>query len=720
MKRYGGRRVVAIMTMAFPAAALAQSPAGSEVELPVITVEGQVESEIDASVAAAGPVDGYVATTTATGSKTPLPLSRIPQSVSVVGRQELEDRGVVTKVDEALRYTPGVTAEPYGSDPDTDWLYIRGFQATQTGVFLDGLTLFSYGFGGFQVDAFMLERTEVLRGPASALYGGSNPGGIVNMVSRRPVDVPFGYVEAGVNNFGNVFTGVDVGAPLGEDGVWSYRLTAKAAGGDNYTDYSNDKRGFVLPQITYSPDDRTRITAYALVSALDQVHTSNGFLPYEGTVVDAGFGRIDRKAFFGEPDIDDGHYEQYMVGYEASHALENGWTLTSNGRFGHLYKHEQGPYPYGYVGGVATPPDYLLNRIGFEATSHVNAFAMDNRAQRTFTTGVAEHDFVAGLDYKYYQLDHVQACCGATPISAVDPVYGVPQGANFVYLDQDLTQQQTGLYAQDQIAVGKWIATVNARYDYVSTDSDATVGTSYDSTDSAVSGRAGLAYEMDNGVTPYISAATFFNPVIGVNPDMGAFEPEDGVQYEAGVKYQPDFVDGLFTAAVFQLTKDNVVTAIPGTFLQDQLGQVRSTGVELEGKVNVNENLSLVSGYTYVDLEITEDPDSNLVGNTPFLVPNSTASLWADYTITQGTLSGLGFGAGVRYVGKSWADNENLYRVPSATVFDAAVRYRINDWQASLNVSNLADKEYVRGCGGYNVCGYGDPRTITFKISKDL
>ena len=171
---------VAMIGLCAAGAAQAES---ADTALAPIVVQGQSVGN-----GAIGPVKGYVAKETTTGSKTDTPLNEVPQAVSVIGRQEMDDRGVVNKVDEALRYTPGVTAAPFGVDADTDWIYIRGFDATQTGVYLDGLQLFTYGFGGFQIDPFMLERVEVLKGPASVLYGGGNAGGIVNYVRKRPTD----------------------------------------------------------------------------------------------------------------------------------------------------------------------------------------------------------------------------------------------------------------------------------------------------------------------------------------------------------------------------------------------------------------------------------------------------------------------------------------------------------------------------------------------------
>jgi len=710
------RASVALLALSTGFPALAQN---ADTALKPIVLQGQASGATDAKGAADAPVKGYVAKASTAGSKTDTPLNEIPQAVSVVGKQEMNDRGVVNKIDEALRYTPGVTAEPFGTDADTDWVYIRGFDATQTGIFLDGLNLFSYGFGGFQLDPFMLERVDVLKGPSSVLYGGGNAGGLVNYVRKRPTDEPYYYTEIGINSNGNAFTGFDVSDKVGNSGTMTYRLTGKIAGGDNYSDFSHDLRGFVMPQVTISPDEATKLTIWGMASGLDQVHVGNGFFPYVGTVVDAPFGKIDRKAFYGEPDIDSGKYAQQMLGAEFEHDFDNGWKVSSNMRYSHLYKHEEGPYLFGYVGGVPTAPDYQLNRIGFEATSRVDSFAIDNRAETEFDLGATDHKLMLGLDYKYYRLDHIQACCGATPISATNPVYGVPQGNNFVYIDQAVTQQQVGAYVQDQIRFGGgWLATLNGRFDFVNTETDDDLASaSYSFDKSAASGRAGLAYEFDNGLTPYVSVGTFFNPTVAVSATPNN-APEEGEQYEVGVKYDPTFIDGSFTLSLFNLNKRNVVVTDPATFLASQIGEVQSRGVELEGKVNLDENWKILGSLAYTDMEVKEDIVPAYIGKRPYLVPDVQASLWLDYTVTQGALEGLSLGAGMRYQGESCADRLNTLKVPGATVFDAAVRYKKDNWEAALNVTNLFDKEYVRGCQGDSTCGYGDVRTITFKLSK--
>lgn len=687
-------------------------------QLQTIVVEGQGAS-------GTGPVKGYVAKASTAGSKTDTPVNEIPQSVSVIGKQELEDRGVVNKVDEALRYTAGVATQTFGTDPDTDWYYIRGFDASQTGVYLDGLNLFAYGFGNFQVDPFMLERVDVLKGPASVLYGGANAGGIVDMVRKRPTDEPYYYTEAGINSNGNAFTGFDISDKVGASETMTYRLTGKVAGGNGYTDFTNDLRGFIMPQLTVSPDEATKFTIWASVSGLDQLHTGNGFLPYEGTVVDRpGIGKISRKFFPGEPDIDTGRYDQQMIGYEFEHEFEGGWKFSSNARYGHLDKYEHYVYPYLYSG----PTE--LQRIGFEGDTTADTLAWDNRVENEFELGGATHKIMAGIDYRYYRIDNVQnSVFGAGypvqpftgSLDVLNPNYGQMQPTPAALYNEIVTMNQVGFYAQDQIRFGDgWLVTLNGRYDYVNTDFNNKLSPSgsFEDSDSAFSGRAGLAYEFDNGLTPYVSAASFFNPLVGRGA-QGPLKPEEGEQYEAGVKYDPTFMDATFTASVFHINKRNNSVSIPVAPFTDQLGEVESKGFELEGKINIDENWKLLGAFSATDVEVTQnDPNPGLIGKTPYVVPDYLASLWVDYSVTEGALEGLSLGGGLRHKGRSWADEANTLRVPDSTVFDAAIRYKKEGWAASLNVTNLFDKEYVESCRTNGACGYGDARTFTFKVSK--
>lgn len=694
---------------------------GGVTALEEIVVQGEGEG-----ASGVGEVEGVVAKKTRTGSKAATDITEIPQSVSVIGREEIDDQGA-QKADEALRYTAGVLAQPFGADSDTNWLFIRGFQATDTGVYLDGLQLFSLGFGGFYIDTFGLERIEVLKGPASVLYGGSNPGGMINYVSKRPTFERHRYAETGVNDAGNAYFGFDVGDVAND--VVSYRINGKVAGGNTYFDYQHGWRGFVSPSITWKPDEQTSLTILANYTHIDENHGGGSFLPYYGTVKDyvvggVNYGRIPRDFNYSEPSIDRYDRRQGSIGYEFEHTFDNDWTVRSNARFAGASIEEVSVYPNGWS--LIDPTE--LARINFGHDTQVRTFLIDNQVEGKVNTGPVEHTILAGLDYKNYNIDQVQSSGLYDPdndnrIDPFDPVYGRPLTPRVSYLDQDLTQQQLGIYAQDQLRFGGgWLVTLNGRYDWVRTEADNRPNyydpnpADFEKTSGAFSGRAGLAYEFANGVTPYVSAATFFNPVLETDRNGQLFDPEEGVQYEAGIKYAPTFIDGLLTLSVFDLTRRNVLTAFPNDpFTKYQTGEVRSRGVELEGKVNVTEDLKLTAALTAYDIDITKDNDPDLIGKTPFIVPEVMASASVDYTFRGDWYDGISVGAGVRYVGSSWADNENTLKVPAATLVDAKVGYERDNWGVDLNVTNLFDEDHVSSCQGSNVCSYGEGRSFKLK-----
>lgn len=686
-------RALALTLAAVPLAGAAHAQSATPaVEIDEIVVQGEGGS-------GTAPVEGYVARVTTSGAKTDLPIEKIPQSVSVMGRDEIDARGA-DKVDEALRYTAGVFSQPFGSDSDTDWLFIRGFQATQSGIYLDGLQSYSYAFGGFLIDSNDLERIETLRGASSVLYGGSNPGGLVNMVSKRPTGERIRKIETGIDDAGYASLGFDIGDRLSD--TVAARVSGRLAGGDGHTDFEENIRGTVSPSVTIDLSDTTELTVLANYTHLDGVHNGGAFLPYVGTVVAAPYGYIDRDANFTEPDIDDYSREQGSLGYELKHEFGNGWTATQATRIAYSDVEEASLYPYAYQ------TSDTLARINFAHHSKTFALNTDNRIEGTVDTGPLEHKLLFGSDYRLFDLDQVQASSLGTPISAPNPVYGSPQPEPVPYIDQTLLQQQLGFYAQDQIAFGDGgLATLNGRYDHVWTEA---VGTpAYSGDDGEWSGRAGLAYAFDNGLTPYASVSTFFAPVLGAN-GSGVFLPESGQQYEVGLKYRPDWIDGLFTLSAFDLTKQNVLTGPWNA--QSQIGEVNSKGVELEAKVNLTENWKLTASATFMDVDITEDADTSIVGNTPYVIPETMASAWLDYTFSTGAFEGFAVGGGLRYVGSSWADNENTLKVPDVLLADAKIGYSRDNWGIDLNVNNIFDTDYVASCQTAFSCGYGEGRVI--------
>ncbi|MCK1275199.1 TonB-dependent siderophore receptor [Bradyrhizobium sp. 61] len=669
-----------------------------------------------------GPVNGYVANLSSSGTKTNTPIMETPQSVSVIGTDQIRDQKP-NKLDEALRYTAGVRAGTFGADTRNDWWLIRGFKSDDIGLFLDGMQLFYTAYASWRIPPSNMERIEVLRGPSAVLYGGSSPSGIVNVISKMPPTEPIRYIETGVNNFGNAYIGFDVGGPIAtqpqdgkQDGKLFYRVVGEVRNGGTQVDFTPDNNYFIAPSFTWKPDADTSFTVLASASKTDT--RGINFLPYQGTVTNAPFGKIPTSFFLGDPSVDKFTREQEMLGYLFERNLTDDLTFRQNARFAHIdltYR--------GYIGnGWDNINTATLGRYNWYAKDTANQANLDNQLEYRFNTGPVRHTMLFGVDLKGYQIDDYQIFnFGTVPsINVFNPAYGVNvplTGApfrNFL-----ITQKQAGTYLQDQMKLGNFTLVLSGRNDWVETtqaarDTGATIASR---DDSKFSGRAGLIYNFDNGIAPYVSYATSYNPVIGLNAANQLFLPETGQQAEIGVKVAPKGFDGYFTASVFDLKRQNVSTTAGTVFLQNQTGEVTSRGIELEAVANATKELKLIGAFTAYHLFNSRDLDPSLVGKTPTNTPELLVSGWADYTFKDGPLAGFGFGGGVRYVGSSWADPANTLEVPAVVLGDLALHYEWQNWRTALNVINVTDKIYVASCSFPTSCFYGDRRRVTASVS---
>lgn len=653
------------------------------------------------------------------GTKTNTPIIETPQSLSVIGSEQIRDQKLVSKFDEVLRYTPGVVGGTFGQDIRNDWILIRGFKAQEESLFLDGLQLFSTSYATWKLQPFNLERVEILRGPSAILYGGSAPGGLVNAVSKLPPAEPIRFIEAGVNNFGNAYTQFDFGGPVAtqpENGKLLYRLVGQVQGGGTQTDFVNDNNYFIAPSLTWMPDADTRFTVFGMASY--NTTRAQNFLPYVGTVTAAPFGRIPTDLFAGDTAVDQFRRQQQTVGYQFEKNLSDNATFRQNARVGHVDVTYTGLYGIGYA---TTPAAANLARGNFIALNDATQLGLDSQFEYRFATGPFSHTALIGLDLKHYAIDDRQGFGPGTNLNLLNPVYGTNTVFNgALYQDGYLTQGQVGLYLQDQIKWNRFTLVLSGRNDWVDQINNNRIGPNQNREDSKFSGRAGLIYNFDSGFAPYVSYATSFNPVVGTNYSTGnLLLPETGEQTEIGLKYQPPGLDARFGIALFDLKRKNALTTDPNNVLfQIQNGEVTSRGIELEAEANITRDLKLVASYTNYDLFVSKDLDPTLIGTVPTNTPREFASLWADYTIREGWLNGLGFGAGVRYIGSSFADTANLLPVPSVVLGDLAVHYEWGKgWRAAVNVLNIADTTYVASCALASSCYYGDRRRVTGSIS---
>jgi iron complex outermembrane recepter protein len=693
--------------------ALEKTQTNGDITLDPLRVQGQGET-------ASSPVDGYVATRSATGSKSDTPIIETPQSISVITADEM-DAQAAGSLAEALRYTPGVTAELFGIDQRGFGIQIRGFDADESSFYRDGLQMRGTSFSAFlPLDTYGAERLEVLRGPASVLYGQNSPGGVINYVSKRPTKEPQHEVELGGGTFDRVEGKFDLSGPINEEGSLLYRVTGLARNSDTQVDFVNDDRYFIAPALTWEGEDTT-LTLLAHYQ-YDNAGWGIQFLPAAGTVRDNPNGRIPRHTFVGEPDFDRYVLDQFSIGYLLEHRFDDVFTVRQNARFSYLDNKADLVYGFGLI------DDRTLFRIGDEGRSELGAVAVDNQLQAKFDTGPVAHTALFGVDFQRYDFSDFGAEYEVDPIDIYDPDYGAELTNKSIYEDSETDQRQIGLYFQEQAKFfDKLVILLGGRYDFARSEIESNLDDSTTtSKDEAFTGRAGLVYLFDNGLAPYFSYSESFEPVLESDAEGKPFKPEKGRQYEVGVKYQPPGTDSFVTLSIFDLVKQNVLTADPADPFGNsvQTGEIRSRGIELEGVASFDSGLDVRAAYTFLDAEITksnvlDDDGEGEDGQQPGRTARHTASLWADYTIPQGDFTGLGFGGGVRYIGSSFGDNFEDLNVSGYVLTDAAIHYEWNDFRFALNGSNIFDKAYVASCFGETQCFYGERRavigTVTFK-----
>lgn len=661
--------------------------------------------------AATGATEGVVADLATTGTKTDTPIEDIPQSVSVVTRERLDRFGADT-ISEAFRYVPGVQGEATGNDTRVDFLRFRGFNDDGNAVFRDGLQLRSTGFGQFFPEMYGVQQVEIARGPASSLFGLANPGGVVNLVTKRPPREAFGEAAVEYGSFDHGEARVDVGGPLGGDD-FSVRLTGLVRESDTQVDFVEDNRSFIAPAFTWRPGDDTTLTVL-LQYQNDDTGSTNQFLPAQGTVESNPNGEIDSQTFTGEPAFDDFDRETYSVGYLFEHHVNDTWTLRQNARFNRLDVESEQIFGGGLQADLRT-----LNRFAFTADAETDGVTIDTQAQADLGTGPIRHRLLFGLDYQDYDFEEIQGFGFADPIDVFDPVFGSPIPDTPTFLDTRTEQEQLGVYVQDQITIDEhWVVTLGGRQDEVDTRTTNRLTDSVtDSSDSEFSGRAGLVRHTAIGLSPYIGYAESFLPTSGTDAAGNPFEPTTGEQTEIGLRYQPPGRNMRVTLAAFDLVRENVRTTDPSNPNFDvQTGEIESRGVEIEAAAEFDSGVRLIAAYTNQDVEITESNDGD-EGNQPAVVPDERLSLWADYTLRSGPLAGLGFGLGVRYKGETFGDNANSFEVDGETLWDAGVDYRWRNLHFALDATNLFDEEYIESCTSGAACFFGARRDIKASVT---
>lgn len=666
-----------------------------------------------------GPVEGYTATRTAAGTKTDTALVEAPRSISVATRQQMDDRSVHS-LDDAVRYMPGITASSYGSDTRADWLRVRGFEPTQ---FLDGLPLPKGVYANPKQETWNLDRLALLRGPASSVYGQTPPGGLLDMVSRRPsaeasseIQLQYGSDNHRQINFAST-------GKIDDAGQFLYGISGVVRDSGTQVDHVDNKRYNIAPSLTWNIGDDTKLTLLSQFTRDDTGITSQ-FLPIQGTKIKSPLGDISHHKNLGDPDWEYYDRTYYALGYAFEHRLNDVWQFKQNLRYTKSDLSFQsltpGSYPFTTVDAEGN-----VGRTSTSVDEDISQFAVDNNFQADFATGEVRHTLLLGLDHQRSNTNYTSIFGDGLQTNVINPIYGQPivrPARSTAFYDYNQKTYQTGLYVQDQMALDQWRLTLGGREDWVHTSTQFINQSDTTNTqrDKKFSGNAALSYVFDNGFVPYLSYAESFQPTTGADAtSTGSLKPTEGKQWELGIKYQPPGSKTLLTAAVYDLTQKNVAvnTFVNNVSVTSQTGEVKVKGLELEAVSDVTDNLKVIAAYTLAKSEVQKGIDK---GNRLQLMPNQQASLWTDYTWHAGVLDGFGIGAGVRYTGNTYGDKANTWlgKADAYTVFDASVHYDLGRLDNSLkgaslavNATNLFDKDYISTCDSF-YCYYGDQRSI--------
>lgn len=662
-----------------------------EAVLPVVTVRAGGERET-----ATGPVRGYVAKRSSSGSKTDTPMREVPQSITVVTRDLIDARGV-SNLAEALEYAPGFTALTYGHDERNDWSIARGIGSTYNSNFRDGLKEESSQYATSKLNTYGVERVEFLRGPASLLFGSNIPGGAVNSITKRPTPDARGELRLRGGQLGRLGIAADVSGPLSQDGSLLYRLVALDEKFDLSTPGATKRERYFAPALTVR---LSRDTEATLLANYQQDRIDGNAYPYSYSA------QIGYPLFAPEKGWDRYHREQWSASLLIDHRFSDTLSLHSRTRHG------------------KNSLDYRINWIdGFISESQVARTAQsiqdegrtwqtDNYLEAQWALGKWVNTTIAGLDISKVRGDMYY---GDVATSSFDLTLGQGIG-NFIepslVPDWVGTRRQTGVYVQNQAKFDEqFVVVTGLRKDrYRENASGEWGGGNGPIRHDKMTGRIGAVWLLSSGLSPYLSYATSFQPQSGATYDRAAFKPTTGRQFEIGVRYEPKGANAQFTAAVFDIKQQNVLTADP--LHQDfsiQRGEVGSQGLELEANVSLSRNIDLTASYSYTDARVTKDTDASVVGRQNGLVPRQKLAAWVDWQPAS-VVQGLSLGLGVRHSSKV-PNHDNTVWVPAVTLVDARLGYRLDNWEFALNARNLMNKQHLVNCS-WGDCYPGDRREV--------
>ncbi|WP_313239835.1 TonB-dependent siderophore receptor [Stutzerimonas kunmingensis] len=675
------------------------------------------EMQVTASAERAdGPVQGYRATRSASATRTDTAIHETPQSISVVPAQVVEDIGA-TRLEDALDYAGGVErGNNFGGQGLTEFL-VRGFSTQE--FYRNGFAV-NRGYPNMP-DASTLERIEVLRGPASMLYGRGDPGGTFNIVSKQPQAERRTVLGSQVNTDGLRRGTLDTTGALDESAAFTYRLNLVAEGSDSFRDHVESERYNIAPVLRWQLSDDT-----ALILEGDYLHNRHpmdrGLTRYPNQA-----GDLSRDRFLGEESAGKLTNQNATTQLRLEHQLDSQWMLRGG------IQYLDGSLDGGAVENNGLAADgRTAGRNYSERWLNWNDLAVQANLEGHFDAAGLAHTLLLGVEFDDFNYDsQIDRSGGATsdfPIDLYDPVYGQPLPAltrTTTYDDENL--KSYAFFLQDQIALTERLtAQVGARLERFEQryENKLTPAGSWDQAHNAVSPRFGLIYDLTEELAVYANTSRSFKPNRGADRSSQAFDPEKGIAHEVGIKYELPEHDLSVTAALFHITKENVLTSDPvDSNYQIAAGEARSRGFDISVAGNITPQWRVIGGYAYVDAEVTESSSASMPAGTRLAnVPRHSFNLLDTYEFAEGPLAGLGVGMGIKYVGdRKGGATSTAFDMDAYTTVDLLAYYPLTERvRLNLNLNNLFDEEYEERAWG-NIWAYpGAPRTVQAGIAITL
>ncbi|MCG4272416.1 TonB-dependent siderophore receptor [Acetobacter senegalensis] len=666
-----------------------------------------------------------LSTIASSATKSDTPLVETAQSVTVVTRNEMDVRGVLN-LNQAVRYAAGITSDLRGGGVGTryDQFALRGFTVP---TFLDGLKLqdSATGYAVAQTDTSRLDRVEILKGPASALYGQSSPGGLVALSSKLPTEQRF---YGGVTTTGGSFdlyrVDADVGGYATDNGFVRYRLYGTVNGQHSQLARTGSRRFSISPSFTFGGDGPTTLTLLGNYQ-YDPENGTYGGAPLVGSLKRASFGYLPRDFYDGDVPFEKFNRRQGSITYILNHRFNKDWSFSTRGRYDDIKTIYRSVYNSGYYN-----EDGTLPRSAFGTNEHTHNLAFDSQFKGHVQTGPLSHTMMFGFDYMQ-QSAAEQGFYGKAPdMDVLHPDYHMTIPAMSPYVNYQTDSHQIGVYGQDEIRWRGLVLTGSLRNDwYRSHQVEHIYNTDTRQNPSQITWRASGLYHFNFGLSPYISYSTSFQPQSGsVSSDGGhtfrQADPSMGKQLEGGLKYQIPGTSVLLTAAGFHIEQTNVLVGVGNLGYSVESGKVHSDGFEFEAHAEPYKNLMITAA---VSVQKVRDDST---GKPLIQSGKGNASLFAFYTLPSGPLKGFGFGGGMRYSAKAYGGEASYGSVwvPQYAVFDGSLKYDLSNlspslrgWTAAASVRNLFNKNYIGNCLSYasygqEWCYYGERRNAQGSI----